>query len=181
MPNSVEPVHSLRVAKYFEDQHLTGRLRTDTSVEVEMANVVLKCDLSNPSLLRISATWDEAVSSAAEIKELFEIASSCNAARFTPKAYTVHGEVPGTYSLGAEATIPIASGLSEEQFYSFFETSTTAIIGLFAEIDLRLPHLPPEAAVGGCDTPTGAVPTTRWRPGFTVGDVLTVVEGSGDG
>lgn len=141
MTDKISAVHPLRVAAYFEERDLVIERPSAMSIRVLLDNAAIVCELANPDIFQVSSIWKGVVQKPRDLARLLELISSSNATLFAPKAYTIPGPRLGITYLGAEGNIPISSGLSELQFYSFIETTVTAIIGLFTQVELLLPHL----------------------------------------
>lgn len=141
MTDKIRAVHPLRVAEFFEDHNLVIDRPSELSIRALLENATVLGELANPDIFQLSAIWSGMVQEPKDLERILELISSANSTLFAPKAYTIPGPRLGTAYLAAEGNVPIGSGLSELQFFSFIETTLTAIVGFFSQVELVLPHL----------------------------------------
>lgn len=135
-PLSLPQVKALLAAHNLEVVDGSGESLT---FHAHNANYILT--LEDGDSLRFYGQWNGTTADSELFRRMRRLVSHCNSTRVTPKAYLWPQREAGRYGIAAEATLLTRAGLTEAQFFNFFEGTFTAVAQFFWEAERTLPQL----------------------------------------
>lgn len=141
MSTTPQPVDLERVRSYLAGRRLEYGASNSFSWSVVTENALILWTLENPQVLQIRGQWRGTAEDPESFQDICRAIANCNATRLSPKAHLLSLAGGKHHGVMAECNILTDGGLTEQQFYAFCESSLTAMLSFFADLERRNPNL----------------------------------------
>lgn len=131
----LRPVSMQRIRGALDTQHLKVEVSSSGSWMVTTPTHVLTADLNDPHILHFKATSTREFVGHAAFARLSQLVNDSNQEKISPKAYIEKAGGGRTYTVSAEVSRLVKSGLSGVQFSAFCEEAVHVLYSFFGDLE----------------------------------------------
>lgn len=131
----LRPVSMQRIRGALDTQHLDVEVSSSGTWMVATPTHVLTADLNDPHILHFKATSAREFVGIDAFKRLSKLVNDSNRKKVSPKAYIEKIDDGRTYTVSAEMSRLVRSGLSEVQFSAFCEEAVHVLYSFFSDLE----------------------------------------------
>lgn len=141
MTSGTSPLDAVRLRDLLGSRHRDAAVLDGDTWRFTRPNANLLVAVGPNDVFVVRGKWRGATSETKHFHTLREVITESNATRAFPKAYFWPLPLPGYYSVVAETALSTSTGLTEHQFYHFFEVAYQAVASFFDDLDQQVPEL----------------------------------------
>lgn len=135
---TLRPVSMQRIRGALDMQHLDVEVGANGSWMVRTPTHVLTANLEDPNVLHFKVTSTRRFSDVAAMIRLRQHTNALNQATIGPKAYVEKVGETNSYTVSAEVSRLVKSGLSELQFSAWTEECVHILYSFIADLETKL-------------------------------------------
>lgn len=136
-----EPLGLGRLRNFLQKRDLATTQVDENTWVMPRVNALYRVTLRNPQVLQMGAQWRGCATDDEDFRALRDVVLECNSTRTSPKSFVLPLDNEAGYSVVGECNCPLLSGMTTDQFFSYWETALTSIASFLQLVEARVPQL----------------------------------------